>query len=81
MGTLIIPDLDDHVIECLEAQASENQRSLEEEIRRLLTERAGRSRPPERPAGWLGSMSDRTRITGDITTPTSELVPWDVEQD
>ena len=37
--------------------------------------------PPERPAGWLGSMSDRVRITGDITTPTSDLVPWDVEQD
>ena len=37
--------------------------------------------PPERPAGWLGSMSDRTRITGDITTPSSELVPWDVEDE
>ena len=36
---------------------------------------------PERPAGWLGSMSDRVRITGDITTPTSELVPWDVEDE
>ena len=81
MGTLTIPDLDDNVIECLEVQARENQRSLEEEIRHLLTERAGRLRLPERPAGWLGSMSDRTRITGDITTPSSELVPWDVEQD
>ena len=38
------------------------------------------SRPPARPAGWLGSMSDRVRITGDITTPSSELVPWDVEE-
>ncbi len=35
--------------------------------------------PPERPAGWLGSMSDRIRITGDITTPSSELVPCDAE--
>ena len=38
-------------------------------------------RPPERSAGWLGSMSDRIRITGDITTPTSDLVPWDVEEE
>ena len=38
------------------------------------------SRPPARPAGWLGSMSARVRITGDITTPSSELVPWDVEE-
>ena len=37
--------------------------------------------PPERPAGWLGSMSDRIRITGDITAPSSDLVPWDTEQD
>ena len=37
--------------------------------------------PPDRPAGWLGSMSDRLRITGDITTPTSELVPWEVEHE
>ena len=37
--------------------------------------------PVERPAGWLGAMADRTCITGDITTPSSELVPWDVEQD
>ena len=37
--------------------------------------------PPERPDGWLGAMSGRARITGDITTPTSELVPWDVEEE
>ena len=81
MGTRIILDLDDHVIGCLEVQAKENQRSLEEEIRHLLTEWAGRSRPPDRPASWLGSMSDRIRITGDVTTPSSQLVPWNVEQD
>ena len=37
--------------------------------------------PPDRPASWLGSMSDRIRITGDVTTPSSQLVPWNVEQD
>ena len=35
--------------------------------------------PPERSEGWLGAMSDRARITADITTPSSELVPWEVE--
>ena len=39
------------------------------------------SGPPERPAGWLRSMSDRIRITGDITMPSSDLVPLDVEQE
>lgn len=37
--------------------------------------------PPERSEGWLGTMSDRARITGDITTPGSELVPWGVEEE
>ena len=35
--------------------------------------------PPERPEGWLGALSDRTHITGDITVPSSELVSWDAE--
>ena len=35
--------------------------------------------PPERPDGWLGALSDRTCITGDITVPSSDLVAWDVE--
>lgn len=35
--------------------------------------------PPERPDVWLGALSDRTRIKGDITVPTSDLVAWDVE--
>ena len=37
--------------------------------------------PPEQPEGWLGAMSDRARITGDITTPSSDLVPWDAEEE
>ena len=81
MGTLVIRDLDDRVIERLKIQARGNQRSLEEEIRHVLTEQAGCSGSPERSAGWLGAMSDRIRITGDVTTPSSDLVPWDAEQD
>ena len=81
MGTLIIRELDDQVIECLRAQAGENRRSLEEEIRHVLTEQAGCPGSSERSEGWLGTMSDRIRIVGDIATPSSNLVPWDVEQD
>lgn len=113
MGTLSIRDLDDRVIEYFKIQAKVNRRSLEVELRHVLTEAADRrrhvrefgdrtralgsmkagttmtdgvtllrgDRPPERPEGWLGAMSDRVRILGDITTPTSELVPWGAEQD
>ncbi len=42
MGTLTIRNLDDRVIARLKAQARENGRSLEDEIRRLLTEPADR---------------------------------------
>ena len=37
--------------------------------------------PPERLEGWLGAMSDRARITCDITVPSSDLVPWEVEEE
>ena len=37
--------------------------------------------PPRRSKGWLGAMSDRMRIRGDITVPSSELVHWDVEEE
>ena len=42
MGTLTIRNLDDRVIERLKAQARENERSLEGEIRHMLTERSDR---------------------------------------
>ena len=37
MGTLTIRNLDDHIIERLKAQAKVNHRSLEGEVRHLLT--------------------------------------------
>ena len=114
MGTLIIRNLDEHVVERLEVRARENHRSLAEEIRHLLTAatdqrrhlaellertrapssmtagtshtdgdtpwREDRDRAPERREGWLGSMSDRVHILGDITTPTSDLIPWGVDE-
>ena len=42
MGTLTIRNLDDRVIEYLKAQARKSGRSLEGEIRYMLTERADR---------------------------------------
>ena len=42
MGTLTIRNLDDRVIDRLKVQARENKRSLEGEIRHMLTERADR---------------------------------------
>ena len=42
MGSLTIRNLDDHVIEALKAQAKANERSMEAEARRALTERFDR---------------------------------------
>ena len=42
MGTLTIRNLDDHVIESLKKQAKANQRSLEGEVRHLLTQQVFR---------------------------------------
>ena len=42
MGSLTIRNLDDQVIDALKAQAKSNQRSLEAEVRFLLTQRVER---------------------------------------
>ena len=42
MGNLTIRNLDDRVIDALKAQARSNQRSLEAEVRFLLTQRVER---------------------------------------
>ncbi len=34
--------------------------------------------PPARDGTWLGSMSDQTRILGDIVSPISSDADWDV---
>ena len=54
MGNLTIRNLDDRVIESLKAQAKANERSLEGEIRHLLTQRADRR-------GRIASFRERTR--------------------
>ncbi|MBM3482024.1 MAG: hypothetical protein FJX66_01845 [Alphaproteobacteria bacterium] len=42
MGSITIRNLDDTVIEKLKAQAKEHERSLEAEVRAILTETSGR---------------------------------------
>ena len=42
MGNLTIRNLDDRVIDALKAQAKANQRSLEAEVRYMLTQRVDR---------------------------------------
>lgn len=36
--------------------------------------------PAGRPASWLGTMADRTRVLGDITVASSELTAWEAEE-
>ena len=68
MGNLTIRNLDDRVIESLKAQAKANERSLEGEIRHLLTQRADRR-------GRIASFRERTRrlvaATGARRGPTA----------
>lgn len=53
VGNLTIRNLDDRVIDSLKAQARANERSLEGEIRHLLTQRADRR-------GRIASFRERT---------------------
>ena len=53
VGNLTIWNLDDRVIDSLKAQARANERSLEGEIRHLLTQRADRR-------GRIASFRERT---------------------
>ena len=65
MGTLTIRNLDDRVIERLEAQARKHGRSLEGEIRRMLTERVDRR-------FRIASFRERTRELVSATAGTPQ---------
>ena len=60
MGNLTIRNLDGRVIERLKVQAKANQRSLEGEIRHLLTQHVDRS-------GRIVEFRDRTRQLVSLT--------------
>ena len=60
MGTLTIRNLDDRVIERLKEQAKANHRSLEGEVRHLLTQRLDR----------LARIADFRERTGELVSQT-----------
>ena len=61
MGNLTIRDLDDWVIELLKAQVKANHRSLEDEIRYVLRQQAGRR-------VHVAAFRERTRQIARMTT-------------
>ena len=65
MGTLIIRNLDDQVIERLKARAKANHRSLEGEVRYLLTQQMGR-------LAQIAEFSERTQQILSLTVDTHQ---------
>ena len=65
MGNLTVRNLDDRVIERLKAQAKANQRSLEGEVRHMLTQQVDR-------AGRIADFRERTRRLVSLTAGTSQ---------
>ena len=65
MGTLNIRNLDDQVIERLKAQAKANHRSLEGEVRFLLTQQMDR-------LTQFADFRDRTRQILSLTVDTQQ---------
>ena len=65
MGNLTIRNVDDHVIEQLKAQAKANQRSLEGEIRHLLSQQVNR-------LGRVVDFRERTRELLSLTDGTAQ---------
>lgn len=65
MGSLTIRNLDDRVIEQLKVQAKQNHRSLEGEVRHLLTQKVDR-------IGHIVDFRERTRKLASLTTGTRQ---------
>lgn len=65
VGNLTIRNLDDHVIDQLKEQAKANHRSLEGEIRHVLTERVDRRLR-------IGQFRERTRAIAALTAGTPQ---------
>ena len=75
MGNLTVRNLDDRVIEHLKAQARANQRSLEGEIRYVLTQQADRR---VRIAGFRERTRQIARVTaGTPQTDVTDLLRED----
>lgn len=75
MGSLTIRNLDDHVIQALKAEAKANDRSMEAEARRALTERFDRI---QRMVEFRKRMDALSRLTEGIPqTDSVELLRED----
>lgn len=78
MGSLTIRNLDDRVIDALKAQAKSNQRSLEAEVRFLLTQRVERR---VRMADFRERSAEISRMSaGTLQTDSVELLREDRER-
>ena len=78
MGNLTIRNLDDRVIDALKAQARTNQRSLEAEVRYLLTQRVDRR---ARMADFRERSAQIARMSADTPqTDSVELLREDRER-
>ena len=65
MGNLTIRNLDDRIIEQLKVQAKQNHRSLEGEVRHLLTQQVDR-------LDRIVDFRERTRQLASLTTGTRQ---------
>ena len=65
MGNLTVRNLDDWVIEGLKAEAKTNERSLEGEVRHVLTQRVGRRKR-------ISDFRERTRQIAAMTADTPQ---------
>ena len=65
MGNLTIRNLDDRIIEQLKVKAKQHHRSLEGEIRHLLTQQVDR-------LGRIVDFRERTRKIASLTTGTRQ---------
>ena len=75
MGNLTIRNLDDRVIDALKAQAKANQRSLEAEVRYMLTQRTERR---VRMADFRDRSAEIARMSaGTFQTDSVELLRED----
>ena len=82
MGVLTIRNVDDDLIVALKARARANHRSLEGELRHLLSryavpseELAADVRADD--AEWMGAMRDLGAIVGDVIAPAAGPSEWD----
>jgi plasmid stability protein len=74
VATVVIPDLDDEVFERLKTRAAGNERTLEAELRVILT---GASRQLSDAEARARSEAMRQRLSGRVHSDSAELIRED----